>query len=120
MEESLDKFIKRYPNILRKGEGVGGRDYSLELLAAVRDALSLADDVGRLPFAVGLSRASSSIIRQNLFMSLGVVAILIPATLFSLLGIGAAVVVHEGSTLVVVVNALRLLAYRDRWRELAA
>jgi len=96
--------------------GAAGSDVALE----TADVALMSDDVGRLPFAVGLSRASSSIIRQNLFMSLGVVAILIPATLFSLLGIGAAVVVHEGSTLVVVVNALRLLAYRDRWQHLAA
>ena len=44
--------------------------------------------------------------------SLGVVALLIPATLFGL-GIGPAVLVHEGSTLVVVANALRLLAFKD-------
>ena len=55
---------------------------------------------------------ASRIIRQNLWISLGVVAVLIPATLFGL-GIGPAVVMHEGSTLVVVVNALRLLGYND-------
>ena len=73
----------------------------------------MADDLSRLPFAVGLSRASRRIIRQNLYVSLGVVALLIPATLFSWAGIGMAVVVHEGSTLVVVINALRLLAYKE-------
>ena len=40
------------------------------------------------------------------------VALLIPATLFGL-RIGAAVALHEGSTLIVVANALRLLGYRD-------
>lgn len=44
-------------------------------------------------------------------MSLGVVAVLIPATIFGL-NIGTAVLFHEGSTLLVVVNALRLLAYK--------
>ena len=43
---------------------------------------------------------------------LGVVGFLVPATILGL-GIGPAVAVHEGSTLLVVVNALRLLAYRD-------
>lgn len=43
-------------------------------------------------------------------MSLGVVAVLIPATSFGL-NIGTAVLFHEGSTLLVVINALRLLAY---------
>jgi Cd2+/Zn2+-exporting ATPase len=41
------------------------------------------------------------------------VAILIPATLFGLASIGPAVVMHEGSTLVVVLNALRLLKYNE-------
>lgn len=64
------------------------------------------------PFAVGLSRQSRRIIHQNVFVSLGVVALLVPATILGL-GIGPAVVMHEGSTLLVVFNALRLLAYRD-------
>lgn len=73
----------------------------------------MADDLAHLPFAVGLSRSTRSIIRQNVFVSLGVVAILVPATIFGL-GIGPAVAMHEGLTLLVVFNALRLLAYRQR------
>jgi len=42
-----------------------------------------------------------------------IVAILIPATLMGL-GIGPAVAVHEGSTLLVVINALRLLGYENK------
>ncbi len=70
-------------------------------------------DLSYLPFAVELSRQARTIIRQNLFISLGVVVLLVPATILGL-GIGPAVAVHEGSTLVVVFNALRLLAYRER------
>jgi len=44
-------------------------------------------------------------------VSLGVVAVLIPSTIFGLT-IGAAIIFHEGSTLLVVFNALRLLAYK--------
>ena len=89
--------------------GAAGSDVALE----TADIALMADDLEMLPFAVGLSRATSRIIRQNLWASLGIVAILIPATLFGL-GIGPAVMVHEGSTLIVVFNALRLLAYKDR------
>ena len=71
----------------------------------------MADDLAQLPFAVGLSRSTSRIIKQNLWVSLGVVAVLIPATIFGL-NIGTAVLFHEGSTLIVVANALRLLAYK--------
>src|SRR3546814_4756491 len=69
-------------------------------------------------FAVGLSRHTRGIIRQNVFVSLGVVAFLVPATILGL-GIGPAVAMHEGSTLLVVFNALRLLAYRDPAKQVA-
>lgn len=89
--------------------GAAGSDVALE----TADVALMADDLNHLPFAVGLSRQTSRIIRQNLWASLGMVAFLIPATLFGL-KIGAAVIFHEGSTLLVVANALRLLAYKDR------
>ena len=88
--------------------GAAGSDVALE----TADVALMADDLANLPFAVGLSRQTRSIIRQNVFVSLGVVALLVPATIFGL-GIGPAVAMHEGSTLVVVFNALRLLAYRE-------
>ena len=89
--------------------GAAGSDVALE----TADVALMADDLTHLPFAVGLSRSTSWIIKQNLWVSLGMVAFLIPATLFGL-KIGAAVVFHEGSTLLVVGNALRLLAYKDK------
>lgn len=88
--------------------GAAGSDVALE----TADVALMADDLAHLPFAVGLSRQTRSIIRQNVFVSLGVVALLVPATIFGL-GIGPAVAMHEGSTLLVVFNALRLLAYRE-------
>ena len=88
--------------------GAAGSDVALE----TADVALMADDLSKLPFAVGLSRKTRGIIRQNLWMSLGMVAFLVPATLFGL-GIGPAVALHEGSTLVVVANALRLLAYKE-------
>ena len=88
--------------------GAAGSDVALE----TADVALMADDLRHLPFAVGLSRATSRIIRQNLWMSLGIVAILVPTTLAGL-SIGAAVLVHEGSTVLVVFNALRLLAYQS-------
>lgn len=89
--------------------GAAGSDVALE----TADVALMGDDLGRLPFAIGLSRATSKVIRQNLWISLGMVAILVPATLAGL-QLGAAVVFHEGSTLMVVANALRLLVWQDR------
>lgn len=89
--------------------GAAGSDVALE----TADVALMSDDLAQLPFAVGLSRRTRSVILQNLIVSLGVVGFLVPATIFGL-GIGPAVAMHEGSTLLVVFNALRLLAYRDR------
>ena len=89
--------------------GAAGSDVALE----TADVALMADDLAQLPFAVGLSRSSSRIIKQNLWVSLGVVVMLIPATILGL-GIATAVLFHEGSTLIVVANALRLLAYKGK------
>ena len=88
--------------------GGAGTDVALE----TADVALMADDLSKLPFAVGLGRATRAVITQNLVISLGVIAFLIVTSLFGLAGIGVAIVFHEGSTLVVVLNALRLLGYR--------
>lgn len=88
--------------------GAAGSDVALE----TADVALMGDALERLPFIIGLSRRTSRTIKQNLWISLGMVAILVPATLFGL-QLGAAVVFHEGSTVIVVINALRLLAYSD-------
>jgi Cd2+/Zn2+-exporting ATPase len=51
---------------------------------------------------------------QNLAIALGVIVLLIITSLTGIVSIGVAVVFHEGSTLVVVANALRLLRFRDK------
>jgi Cd2+/Zn2+-exporting ATPase len=86
--------------------GAAGSDVALE----TADVALMADDLEPLPFAVGLSRQTRRVIQQNLWLALGMVAVLVPATILGL-QIGPAVVLHEGSTLLVVANALRLLRY---------
>ena len=90
--------------------GAAGSDVALE----TADIALMADKLDNLPFAIGLSRKAKRIIRQNLWMSLGMVVILIPLTLSGIADIGPAVIAHEGSTLVVVANALRLLTYKNK------
>jgi len=92
--------------------GAAGSDVALE----TADIALMADKLENLPFAIGLSKKAHGIIRQNLIISMGMVALLIPLTISGIAHIGPAVIGHEGSTLVVVFNALRLLGYKQRKR----
>ncbi|MBI1794360.1 MAG: cadmium-translocating P-type ATPase [Chloroflexi bacterium] len=89
--------------------GGAGTDVALE----TADVALMGDDLSKLPFAVGLGRATRAIIMQNLFISLGVIAFLVVTSLMGFVSIGIAIIFHEGSTLVVVANALRLLGYKQ-------
>ncbi len=86
--------------------GAAGSDLALE----TADIALMANSLTGLPFARALSLRTRRIIKQNLWVSLGMVAVLIPAALIGL-QLSVAVVFHEGSTVVVVLNALRLLRF---------
>jgi len=93
------------------GIAMGGAGTAVALETA--DVALMADDLGKLPFAVGLSRASRRIIKQNLAVSLGVIALLLVTSVSGMLDLSWAIIMHEGSSIVVVLNALRLLRYRE-------
>jgi Cd2+/Zn2+-exporting ATPase len=93
------------------GIAMGGAGTGVALETA--DVALMGDDLRTLPFAVGLSRQAAAIIKQNLAISMAVIALLVVATLLGWAGIGTAVLLHEGSTMVVVANSLRLLAYAE-------
>jgi Cd2+/Zn2+-exporting ATPase len=90
--------------------GGAGTDVAIE----TADVALMADDLRKLPDAIGLSRFSRKIIRQNLFIALGVIAVLAPMAALGFAYLGVAVLFHEGSTIVVVLNSLRLLIWRPR------
>jgi Cd2+/Zn2+-exporting ATPase len=91
------------------GIAMGGAGTAVAMETA--DVVLMGDDIGKLPFLVGLSRQAGAVIQQNLVVSLAVVAGLVATTITGVAGIGWAVLVHEGSTLLVIANSLRLLAY---------
>ncbi|MFN0111107.1 MAG: heavy metal translocating P-type ATPase [Blastocatellia bacterium] len=88
--------------------GGTGSDVALE----TADLVLMSEGLSQLPFAVKLSRTATGVIRQNLVIALGVSAVLILASVFGWVQISEAVILHEGSTLIVVLNGLRLMAFR--------
>jgi Cd2+/Zn2+-exporting ATPase len=100
------------------GIAMGGAGSDVALEAA--DVALMGEDLGKLPFAAALGRSARAVIAQNLWTSLGIVGLLIPAALAGWAGIGVAILIHEGSTVLVVLNALRLLRFQDRWQAAGA
>src|SRR5690606_22902068 len=88
--------------------GNAGTDVALE----TSDIVLMADDLTKLPYAIELSRRARRVIRQNLTFALTVIVVLVIATLMGRVPLPLGVVGHEGSTIIVVLNGLRLLRFR--------
>jgi Cd2+/Zn2+-exporting ATPase len=88
--------------------GAAGTDVALE----TADVVLMADNLTHLPYAIGLARRARRIVWQNLAFSMGVIVILVISTFGIQLPLPIGVVGHEGSTVIVVLNGLRLLGYR--------
>jgi Cd2+/Zn2+-exporting ATPase len=90
--------------------GAGGSDVALE----TADVVLMSSDLSRLPYAAGLSRRAMSVVGQNLTFALAVIVTLIFSAFLNFVTLPLGVVGHEGSTVIVVLNGLRLLGFRPR------
>jgi P-type E1-E2 ATPase len=86
--------------------GAAGSDVALQ----AADVALLSEDMERLAQAHRLARRTATIIRQNLVVAIGAMVVLVTGGLFFNLPLPLAVVGHEGGTVLVVLNGLRLLS----------
>jgi Cd2+/Zn2+-exporting ATPase len=85
--------------------GVSGTDVALE----TADVVLTNDDLEKLAYAVELGRQALRVVKQNLVLGLGMIVLLVASDLLGWISLPWGVVGHEGSTLLVTLNGLRLL-----------
>jgi Zn2+/Cd2+-exporting ATPase len=78
------------------------------------DVVLMTDDLGRLPFALRLSQAALATIRANIALSIGVKLVFLAIVLLGFGSMWMAVLADMGTSLLVTLNGMRLLAYRAR------
>jgi Cd2+/Zn2+-exporting ATPase len=90
--------------------GAAGADVAME----TADVVLMGDRLENIPLLVGMSRHAKRVLTQNLVFASCVIVILVAAALGFDLPLPVAVVGHEGSTVLVCLNGLRLLIYREK------
>ncbi|XZE18912.1 heavy metal translocating P-type ATPase [Pirellulaceae bacterium SH449] len=88
--------------------GSRGSDVALD----VADVVLMHDDLRKLPFAIRLSRVARDRVKWNLRFAFGMIMLLLIASFYDM-PLWMGVVGHEGSTLIVVFNGIRLLLWSD-------
>ncbi len=119
---AVEELISTYGTVAMIGDGVNdapamarasfgiamgamGSDAAIE----TADIALMTDDLAKVPWLIGHSRRTLAIIRQNIVFALGVKAIFVVLTFAGLATLWGAIAADVGASLLVVVNALRLL-----------
>jgi len=82
-----------------------GTDVTLE----TADIIFMNDNINDLPTLIDLSKRMRSIVLQNIIFSISVIVLLMVSNVFGLIELPIGVIFHEGSTILVILNSLRLL-----------
>ncbi|MEO5989717.1 MAG: heavy metal translocating P-type ATPase [Candidatus Eisenbacteria bacterium] len=108
------------PALSRASVGIAMGGIGSDAAMESADVVLMADDLRSLPYALGLARRARAVVQQNLIIATGVMLTLVAwvfvgqHTPFGALKLPVAVSGHEGSTVIVILNGLRLLGGRRR------
>lgn len=83
----------------------GGTDVALE----TADVVLMKNDLSKIAYAVSLSKKMQKIVKQNIIFSIAVIALLIISNFLQIVDLPFGVIGHEGSTILVILNGLRML-----------
>ncbi|MGB4304081.1 MAG: cation-translocating P-type ATPase [Syntrophomonadaceae bacterium] len=90
--------------------GGAGTDVAME----TADMVLMSDEIKKLSYAIGLSRATVRNMKQNIYFAVAVVFILLAGVLAHLVYLSSGMLIHILSVLAVIINAIRLLRYKEK------
>lgn len=90
--------------------GGAGTDVAME----TADMVLMSDEIKKLSYAIGLSRATVRNMKQNIYFAVAIVFILLAGVLAKLVFLSSGMLIHILSVLAVIVNAIRLLRYKEK------
>lgn len=94
--------------------GAAGTDAAME----TADIVLMSDQLNRIPYAHALSKATVRNMKQNMFFAVGTVAILLTGVLTGKVFLASGMLIHELSVLTVIMNAIRLVRYKQRSKNM--